>query len=256
MSEETETPKPGTSSEPAAPIPATAPVAPEAQPTVPEAPAAAPPAVAPAATVAATPAGAAAPAAAAPAAAAPAPPAAKPAAPAAKPAAKAAAEPAADAMPRRKFILGMAWGAFTAAMASCGVAMTRFMYPNVLVEPPSVVKIGYPEDYATGEVDERWKERYAIWVVRDDHGIFVLSTVCTHLGCPPNWLKTEEKFKCPCHGSGFYRTGINFEGPAPRPLERFAVSRGPDGQIVVNKNRKFQQEKGQWEDPEAYLRLA
>jgi len=159
-------------------------------------------------------------------------------------------------MPRRKFILGLAWGAFTAAMASCGVAMTRFMYPNVLVEPPSVIKIGYPEDYAAGEVDERWKEKYGIWVVRDDHGIYVLSTVCTHLGCPPNWLKTEEKFKCPCHGSGFYRTGINFEGPAPRPLERFAVSRGADGQIVVNKNRKFQQEKGQWEDPEAYLRLA
>jgi cytochrome b6-f complex iron-sulfur subunit len=179
-----------------------------------------------------------------------------PAAPAAKPAAKAAAEPAPDAMPRRKFILGMAWGAFTAAMASCGVAMTRFMYPNVLVEPPSVIKVGYPEDYVTGEVDERWKERYAIWVVRDDHGIYVLSTVCTHLGCPPNWLKTEEKFKCPCHGSGFYRTGINFEGPAPRPLERFAVALAADGQIVVNKNRKFQQEKGQWEDPEAYLRLS
>jgi cytochrome b6-f complex iron-sulfur subunit len=159
-------------------------------------------------------------------------------------------------MPRRKFMLGLAWGAFTAAMASCGVAMTRFMYPNVLVEPPSIVKIGFAEDYSAGEVDERWKEKYAFWVVRDDHGIYVLSSVCTHLGCPPNWLKTEEKFKCPCHGSGFYRTGINFEGPAPRPLERFAVTRSADGQIVVNKNRKFQQEKGQWEDPEAYLRLS
>lgn len=158
-------------------------------------------------------------------------------------------------MQRRRFILGLAWGAFTAAMASCGIAMTRFMFPNVLVEPPSVFKVGYPDDYASGEVDERWKEKYAIWVVRDDHGIYVLSSVCTHLGCPPNWLKAEEKFKCPCHGSGFYRTGINFEGPAPRPLERFAIALAPDGQITVNKNRKFQQEKGQWSDPEAYLNL-
>ena len=36
----------------------------------------------------------------------------------------------------------------------------------------------------------------------------------------PNWLDGEQKFKCPCHGSGFYMTGVNFEGPAPRPLER------------------------------------
>jgi cytochrome b6-f complex iron-sulfur subunit len=158
-------------------------------------------------------------------------------------------------MPRRQFMLGLAWGAFTAAMASCGVAMTRFMFPNVLVEPPSVLKLGYPDDYAVGEVDERWKEKYGLWVVRDDRGLYVLSSVCTHLGCPPNWLKAEEKFKCPCHGSGFYRSGINFEGPAPRPLERFSISLAPDGQLVVNKNRKFQQEKGQWEDPEAYLQL-
>ena len=47
---------------------------------------------------------------------------------------------------------------------------------------------------------------------------FALSTVCTHLGCTPNWLPVESKFKCPCHGSGFRMTGIHFEGPAPRPL--------------------------------------
>jgi cytochrome b6-f complex iron-sulfur subunit len=187
-----------------------------------------------------------------PAADAPAPPAPpKPAKPAAK---AAAAEP--EGMPRRKFILGLAWGAFTAAMASCGIAMTRFMYPNVLVEPPSIVKIGYPEDYATGEVDERWKEKYAFWVVRDDHGIYVLSSVCTHLGCPPNWLKTEDKFKCPCHGSGFYMSGINFEGPAPRPLERVKIALADDGQVLIDKGRTFKQEAGQWSDPESFLSLS
>ena len=33
----------------------------------------------------------------------------------------------------------------------------------------------------------------------------------TALGCTPNWLEAEFKFKCPCHGSGFYISGINFE---------------------------------------------
>ena len=63
------------------------------------------------------------------------------------------------------------------------------------------------------------------------------SAVCTHLGCTPNWLAGENKFKCPCHGSGFYMTGINFEGPAPRPLERYRVVLADDGQVLIDKTK-------------------
>ena len=77
---------------------------------------------------------------------------------------------------------------------------------------------------------------------------------CTHLGCTPNYLSAENKFKCPCHGSGFRTTGINFEGPAPRPLERARIVLADDGQILVDKSRKFQRELGQWIDPEAFLK--
>ena len=83
--------------------------------------------------------------------------------------------------------------------------------------------------------------------------IYALQSVCTHLGCPPNWLAAEQKFKCPCHGSGFYISGINFEGPAPRPLERFKVALADDGQIMVDKSQKFQQELGQWSDPDSFI---
>ena len=55
--------------------------------------------------------------------------------------------------------------------------------------------------------------------------------MCTHLGCTPNWLSEENKFKCPCHGSGYYMNGVNFEGPTPRPLERFAVTVDPTGML-------------------------
>ena len=68
-----------------------------------------------------------------------------------------------------------------------------------------------------------------------------------------HWLKNESKFKCPCHGSGFRKTGINFEGPAPRPLERFRISLANDGQILIDKTKKYAYEKGQWSDPESYL---
>ena len=50
-------------------------------------------------------------------------------------------------------------------------------------------------------------------------------------------------------------TGLNFEGPAPRPLERFRISIGDDGQIVIDKSKKFQQEKGEWNDPESFVRI-
>ena len=85
--------------------------------------------------------------------------------------------------------------------------------------------------------------------------IYALSTVCTHLGCNPNWLEADKKFKCPCHGSGFRISGVNFEGPAPRPLERHSIRVNDDGQVIVDKSRKFQKEIGQWDDPDSYILL-
>jgi cytochrome b6-f complex iron-sulfur subunit len=170
--------------------------------------------------------------------------------------APAAAKASAADVDRRGFLswLALAWVAFTAATTAGLTALARYLFPNVLFEPPSSFKAGPPDEYAVGVVDERWKERYGAWIVRSEEGLYALSTVCTHLGCTPNWLAAEEKFKCPCHGSGFYKTGINFEGPAPRPLERYRILLSDDGQVLVDKSRMFQYEKGQWEDPEAFLK--
>lgn len=160
----------------------------------------------------------------------------------------------------RRMWLGLAWGAFSAASAAALAATGRFMFPNVLNEPPQQFKAGFPADYGPG-VDERWKEQFGVWLVRvpDDvvqhaSGFYALLTVCTHLGCTPNYLAAEAKFKCPCHGSGYRLTGINFEGPTPRPLERCRIVLADDGRILVDKSRKFQYELGQWIDPESFLK--
>jgi cytochrome b6-f complex iron-sulfur subunit len=150
--------------------------------------------------------------------------------------------------------IGAGWTLFTAATVA-GTGMTvRFLFPNDTFEPPSRFKCGFPAEFGLG-VSIKYKER-AVWIVRNKLGFYALSTVCTHLGCTPNWLGAEEKFKCPCHGSGFYSTGINFEGPAPRPLERHKIGLAPDGQIEIDKSKKYQQEKGQWDDPDSFLNLA
>ena len=164
---------------------------------------------------------------------------------------------AAATMDRRKFIswMGVAWVSFAAATGGALSIVLRYLFPNVVFEPPTSFKAGLPSDYEIGIVDERWKAKYGVWMIRTAEGIYALSTICTHLGCTPNWLSGENKFKCPCHGSGFYKTGINFEGPAPRPLERYRISTSEDGQILVDKSKKFQQEKGEWNNSESFLNV-
>ncbi len=157
-------------------------------------------------------------------------------------------------MTRRSFItlLGWAWIAFTAATMGALTTCLRFFFPNVTFEPPLKFKVGFPDQFSIG-VDNRFKDEHRVWIVRNDQGFYALSTICTHLGCTPNWLQSEQKFKCPCHGSGYYITGINFEGPAPRPLERFNITIADDGQIQVDEGQKYQYELGQWGLPGAFL---
>ena len=136
----------------------------------------------------------------------------------------------------------------------------RFMMPNMVVELPQQFKVGPPADIPPGTVSEKFIASRGVWLVRSDsyNGediIYALSSVCTHLGCTPNWLEGEQKFKCPCHGSGFYISGINFEGPAPRPLERVGLRVAEDGMLEVDKSVKFQEELGQWQDPKSYVAL-
>ncbi|RMG35459.1 MAG: ubiquinol-cytochrome c reductase iron-sulfur subunit [Planctomycetota bacterium] len=170
-----------------------------------------------------------------------------------------------EEVPRRSVLLSLvatpfaaAWTFLTATTVTSLLALARFMFPNVLVEPPMKFKVGPPSDYPLNTVSTKWKASRGIWIVHTDtykgrNLIYALLAVCTHLGCTPNWLEAEKKFKCPCHGSGFYMNGINFEGPAPRPLERVGIALAPDGQLEVDKSRRFQEELGQWEDPDSYV---
>ena len=127
----------------------------------------------------------------------------------------------------------LAWVSVTAFLAAWFLAFFRFFLPRTLFEPSTVFKIGYASDYGLG-VDTKWQQKYRIWVDRRPDRLFVIYARCTHLGCTPDWKASENKFKCPCHGSGYDDEGINFEGPAPRPMDRAFVQLAPDGQIVVD----------------------
>ena len=157
----------------------------------------------------------------------------------------------------RRGFLNLGFWNLTAVGALWTLATVKFMFPNVRREPPSKFKVGFPDAFPAGQVQTKFKAQFGVWVVNTEFNgqqeIFALKSVCTHLGCTPNWLEAEQKFKCPCHGSGYYKDGVNFEGPAPRPLERYAIRLADDGQIEIDKSRTFQEEMGQWEEPASFI---
>ncbi|HEY7086545.1 MAG TPA: Rieske 2Fe-2S domain-containing protein [Tepidisphaeraceae bacterium] len=160
------------------------------------------------------------------------------------------------------FALAIAWGLLAFVGLTFGAMFQDFFGLKVLKEPKKLWRVGKPEDFAIPGVYENFKRTpdgsAGFWLVnlQDEKKVVAISTICTHLGCIPNWLAGENKFKCPCHGSGYYITGVNFEGPTPRPLERFAISKDPDGYLMVDMTRVYRSELGQWDDPESFVAMA
>lgn len=146
--------------------------------------------------------------------------------------------------PVNKMRRAITWTSVGGFLAICFFMFLRFFLPRTIFEPSTVFRIGYPSDFGFG-VDTKFQQQYRIWVVRNAEKLFVIYARCTHLGCTPDWKPSENKFKCPCHGSGYTAEGINFEGPAPRPMDRAHVELDPTGQIVVDTARLYQWPKGE-----------
>jgi cytochrome b6-f complex iron-sulfur subunit len=122
-------------------------------------------------------------------------------------------------------------------LGTCGgltAASLRYMFPNVLYEPPKEFKIGSINDYPEG-VDFLSDRR--IFVVHEKNLIRVVSAVCTHLGCTVQWVAERNRWECPCHGSIFNNEGGVIKGPARRPLPWYDVSFTPDGRLLVDERR-------------------
>ncbi|MBI5055127.1 MAG: ubiquinol-cytochrome c reductase iron-sulfur subunit [Nitrospirae bacterium] len=147
-----------------------------------------------------------------------------------------------DNISRRSFLRLIGWGSFFAATGISVAGALRFLFPRVLFEKPSAFKISVPAEFKGGpdyQVFENWKAEHSVWLVRERNRIYAVHAKCTHLGCTPNWFPDEGIFKCPCHGSQFHKNGMNFAGPAPRPLDRLNIAIDDDGNIVIDKSRVY-----------------
>jgi cytochrome b6-f complex iron-sulfur subunit len=154
------------------------------------------------------------------------------------------------------------WGTLFGLSAAGAVETVRFFSPSVVFHPPSTFEIGTIDDFATSAdpdthgvmlVEPRWKTEHRFFVIRDQSRIYALFARCTHLGCTVNWFPGLHIFKCPCHGSQFYSNGINFAGPAPRPLDRLKIYLNARGNLEVDTAAVY--DINEFEKQEVYIRV-
>ena len=153
---------------------------------------------------------------------------------------------------RRRLIWTCIWG----YMGVNFLMFLRYFFPRALFEPNTIINVGFPSDFELG-VDQRFLQSDRIWVRKEPGRIFVIKAVCTHLGCTPDWEPAQDIFHCPCHGSEYDSDGINFAGPAPRPMDRCLIQVQPDGSLLTNTAILFVNEAyagiNQFNDTGAYV---
>lgn len=142
--------------------------------------------------------------------------------------------PLADAESRRRFLFFTGTTTVVSGMIGFLGATVRFLYPNVLYEPPSRFPVGQPNEFPTGTATFLPERR--VFVFNSSAGFYAISSVCPHLGCNVRYAEGQG-FNCPCHGSRFDANGQVVSGPAPRPLAWFGLSLSPRGQLIVDEQR-------------------
>ena len=174
-------------------------------------------------------------------------------------------------MERRKVIWLVAGGITLVAAAVTSIVtlpsavlfLVRRRARQVIEEPAAVFRVGQPSDFPIG-VDTRFLQSHRVCIVRNASRMYVIYARCSHMGCTPDWVATDAKFKCPCHesrfcmGSAFDGNGINCDGPAPRPLDRVHVEVDADGNVIADLTKLYQWPKGQpsqFDKPGAYVPL-
>ena len=127
--------------------------------------------------------------------------------------------------------------AVVAAVFAEAFGAIKALIPQVLYEPPTKFKIGKPDDFPDGIT---FLPEHKLYIFRTEDEFHVVSAICTHLKCLADWKPDQREFYCSCHGSVFSESGETIEGPAPRSLEWHPLSIAPDGNFLVDTDKKVE----------------
>ena len=128
----------------------------------------------------------------------------------------------------RRSLLNGLWLALSGlALAEIAWLVGSFLKPrqsaDSSVQAADIIDAGPVDRFAPNSVTAFPPGRFYLACL-EDGGFLALSRRCTHLGCTVPWDPERKQFACPCHASVFDIRGEVIQSPAPRALDRFAVS--------------------------------
>src|SRR5260370_4935715 len=163
---------------------------------------------------------------------------------------------------RRSFLAIAGWVGFTGASAIALYQSLKFVFPNATYEDPPAFKADPPSAYDIGSTTVLIDKRVVI--NHDPNDFYAISLICTHLRCTPPYFQHVTSdlvdaatsiskdpdtghpatkpnpalpgFKCPCHGSRYFRDAVNFFGPAPPPMHRVHPAEAPDRKLLIDRS--------------------
>ncbi len=148
---------------------------------------------------------------------------------------------------RRQFLNRGIIGGFLLGISGFGVTALAFLWPNTTGGFGSKISVGkitdiesaitagggfayYPEGrmWVTSYPASALEKARAVYSEAEltgmEAGVIALYQKCVHLGCRVPSCATSKWFECGCHGSQYNQAGEKKAGPAPRGLDRFAMT--------------------------------
>ena len=148
---------------------------------------------------------------------------------------------------RRQFFNRSIVGLFGLGLGGFGAASVVFLWPGNTGGFGSAIRVGKIADIEA-KIDEgsgfayypegrMWITKYPSSAIEKakavyspselsgmEAGVVALYQKCPHLGCRVPSCVTSKWFECPCHGSQYNNVGEKKGGPAPRGMDRFAMT--------------------------------
>jgi cytochrome b6-f complex iron-sulfur subunit len=157
---------------------------------------------------------------------------------------------------RRQFFNRSIVTTFALSASGLGAATLAFLWPSGTGGFGSEINVGslddikqniddnegfayYPEGrmWITRYPEEALEKARAVYSPPElagmEEGVIALYQKCPHLGCRVPQCATSQWFECGCHGSQYNRVGEKKGGPAPRGMDRFAMTVS-NGQLTVD----------------------
>lgn len=148
---------------------------------------------------------------------------------------------------RRQFFNRSIVAVFGFGLSGFGASLLAFLWPSNTGGFGSQINVGSIDDILTTVDDgngfayypegRMWITRFpsealgkaeAVYSAQElagmEAGVVALYQKCPHLGCRVPSCETSQWFECPCHGSQYNQVGEKKGGPAPRGMDRFAMS--------------------------------